>query len=257
MAGVKTALARVLGSVFFVVVVLGPAAPALSADSGWRPPVAGELLRGYAPGAHAYAAGAHRGIDLAARPGDPVLSACTGEVAFAGVVAGRPVVTIACGEWRVTHLPVIRPRIFEGQRVKRSQLLGLLGVDDSHSGLHLGVRRAGLRSGYVDPWPLLSGRHGGPQVLPGARPRHARRTRGRPPHTIAARPVRPAPGISPETALAPPLAWLGLGVLLAGCLGARGSSRRSRGLARVRRTAHLMAFTRHVRSRTGEPFRRL
>ena len=50
--------------------------------------------------------GRHRGIDLAAAPGTPVRAACTGPVAFAGRIGAAGIVTLRCGPWRVTHMPL-------------------------------------------------------------------------------------------------------------------------------------------------------
>ncbi|MFF9343553.1 MULTISPECIES: peptidoglycan DD-metalloendopeptidase family protein [unclassified Streptomyces] len=56
------------------------------------PPTPG-ILRGWQPPPGPYAAG-HRGVDLAAPPGTPVLAPAAGTVTFAGPVGGRGVVTL-------------------------------------------------------------------------------------------------------------------------------------------------------------------
>ena len=67
----------------------GLAACATSAVArGWVRPVDGDVLRAFAVGADRYAAGQHRGVDLAAPPGAPVRAACGGRVSFAGRVPG-------------------------------------------------------------------------------------------------------------------------------------------------------------------------
>src|SRR6185369_7063201 len=49
----------------------------------------------------------HRGVDLAAVPGQPVYAAGQGTVVFAGDLAGRPVVSVAHpGGLRTTYEPV-------------------------------------------------------------------------------------------------------------------------------------------------------
>ena len=210
-------------------------AQALAAGPAWQAPVSGGPVLPYRAGRHPFERGAHRGVDLAARPGDPVVAACAGEVAFAGAVAGSRVVTISCGRWRVTHLPLRDVRVTAGQVVRAGQPLASFAADGAHAGLHVGVRRAGDRFGYVDPWPLLSraGRAHPPMAVPGPRrggPRGDRRPSRRPvgdrrssrrslrhPRP-SARPLRHEPSAG---LLAPPVAWIGLAIVLAGAAQAR------------------------------------
>jgi murein DD-endopeptidase MepM/ murein hydrolase activator NlpD len=103
-----------------------------------------------------FAAG-HRGVDLAAAPGSMVLAAGDGVVAFAGMVAGRPVVSVDhAGGLRTTYEPV-DPSVAAGQPVARGSPLGVLLT--GHAGcptaacLHWGVRRGGT---YLDPLALLN-----------------------------------------------------------------------------------------------------
>ena len=119
------------------------------------PPVAGDVARAFAyEPAAPFAAGRHRGADLAAPPGAPVRAACGGRVAW----AGNGVVTLRCGAWRVTHLPLATISARPGARISAGTRIGTLGRDERHTGLHLGVRRAGDRFAYVDPAPLLAAR---------------------------------------------------------------------------------------------------
>src|SRR3954470_19692147 len=107
----------------------------------WRPPVPGAVVRPFAyDEARAFARGAHRGVDLAGRPGQTVRAACGGRVVTAR--AGF-VVTLRCGPWRVTHLPLAAVFVHPGARVAAGARLGTLGTAGDHPGLHLGVRRAG------------------------------------------------------------------------------------------------------------------
>jgi len=58
----------------------------------WSWPVEGTVLRPFVFGSDPYAAGQHRGIDVAGDPGTNVESPAPGEVSFAGTVpraAGR------------------------------------------------------------------------------------------------------------------------------------------------------------------------
>ena len=52
----------------------------------WTWPVSGEVITPYRFGGDPYAAGQHRGIDIAAADGAPVVAAVAGEVRFAGMV---------------------------------------------------------------------------------------------------------------------------------------------------------------------------
>ena len=104
---------------------------------------------------HRFAAG-HRGVDLAGAPGAPVLSAGDGVVVFAGMVAGRPVVSVDhAGGLRTTYEPVA-PSVGAGQVVARGSALGTLLT--GHDGcavdacLHWGLRRG---RDYLDPLWLL------------------------------------------------------------------------------------------------------
>ena len=105
---------------------------------------------------HRYAAG-HRGVDLAGAPGAPVLAAGDGVVVYAGMVAGRPVVSVDhAGGLRTTYEPV-SPSVGAGQVVARGSPLGTL--EPGHAGcpvaacLHWGLRRG---EDYLDPSWLLT-----------------------------------------------------------------------------------------------------
>lgn len=102
-----------------------------------------------------YSAG-HRGVDLAAVPGQEVLAAEAGVVVFAGPVAGRPVISVDHdGGLRTTYEPVA-PKVAVGDQVYRGQVLGT--VLAGHPGcsvaacLHWGVRRG---EEYADPLALV------------------------------------------------------------------------------------------------------
>ena len=101
-----------------------------------------------------YGAG-HRGVDLAAVPGQEVLAADAGVVVFAGLLAGRPVISVDHdGGLRTTYEPV-EPKVAAGDQVYRGQVLGT--VLAGHPGctvaacLHWGVRQG---DEYVDPLAL-------------------------------------------------------------------------------------------------------
>jgi hypothetical protein len=171
---------------------VAPVAP-LSAE--WRRPVPGAVARPFSYGADPFRAGWHRGVDLAAPPGTVVRAACSGVVATA-----RPgLLTLRCGPWRVTHLPLASVSVVEGAAVRAGRSVGTLGTSGEHTGLHLGVRRAGDRFAYVDPVPLLTaGRTAPPPAVPA--PRTTRIPRGGP---GTSRPVAP-PASAPAPAPAGP-----------------------------------------------------
>jgi len=125
--------------------------------AAWRPPVTGALTRPFAVTTNPFEAGQHRGIDLDAAPGAPVRAPCAGRVLVAGRVGtSGGVVTLRCGGWRVTHLPLATITVHAGTSIARGARLGTVGRGSAHAGLHLGVRREGERFGYVDPLRFLT-----------------------------------------------------------------------------------------------------
>nr|WP_311765368.1 M23 family metallopeptidase [Streptomyces zingiberis] len=121
---------------------------------GGRP----EVPRGWEPPPSRYAAG-HRGVDLAAREGGPVRAAAPGRVSFAGVVAGRPVVSVeldGTGEppLRTTYQPVVA-LVEKGEKVDAGEVVGVLARGPYHcavSCLHWGLLRG---DDYLNPLSLL------------------------------------------------------------------------------------------------------
>jgi murein DD-endopeptidase MepM/ murein hydrolase activator NlpD len=120
------------------------------------------VVRRFLPPPDPYGRG-HRGVDLAAPPGTPVLAAGDGTVAQAGVLAGRGVVSVVHpGGLRTTYEPV-SAAVVVGTPVARGTVLGTL--DPGHSGcpttacLHWGLRwRSGpdvRREQYLDPLLLV------------------------------------------------------------------------------------------------------
>lgn len=114
--------------------------------------------RGFEPPASPYGAG-HRGVDLRAGAGRPVLAAAGGRVSFAGRVAGRGVLAIehpGTGRppLRTTYEPVV-PAVRKGERVEAGQVVGRLQGGGHHCAtvcLHWGLRRGAT---YLDPLSLL------------------------------------------------------------------------------------------------------
>ncbi|HET6548627.1 MAG TPA: M23 family metallopeptidase [Solirubrobacter sp.] len=209
------------------------------------PPVRGPVARAFSYSrAEPFAAGRHRGADVAAAAGTRVRAACTGVVAW----ARGDIVVVACGGWRVTHLPLATISARRGARVAAGAPIGTLARDPLRGGLHLGVRAASDRFTYIDPVPLLRSAPRpfpltpAPRTIPERRLRAPRPIRPRlPAPHLAPHPLRPraaSPRPPPRVAaparvrvLAPWPAWLGLAVLLVGAAGGgvRVGLRRRRG----------------------------
>lgn len=136
--------------------LLLPPAPPAAAEAvvwperaGWPLAGAPRVVRPFDPPARRWEAG-HRGLDLAAAAGEAVLAAADGVVAFAGTVAGRPVLTVRHGALRTTYEPV-RAAVAVGTRVRAGQRVGW--VQPGHCGrrgtcLHWGLLRG---EEYLDP----------------------------------------------------------------------------------------------------------
>ncbi|WP_131747954.1 M23 family metallopeptidase [Frankia sp. Cppng1_Ct_nod] len=136
----------------------------ISLVAAWRAPLDPPLIvdRGFAPPLTPYGPG-HRGVDLEGVPGAAVRAAGSGTVSFAGLIAGRGVITVVHGPLRTTYEPV-DPVVAAGQSVISGQVIGHLVA--AHPGcranacLHWGLLEG---SRYLDPLSLL---HGPPRLLP-------------------------------------------------------------------------------------------
>jgi Peptidase family M23 len=161
-------------------------APAAHADWVW--PVRGEVITPYRNGDDPYAAGQHRGIDIAAATGTPVVAATGGEVRFAGT-AGLSGLTVSIrtaeGLFDTSYLHLSSTAVHKGDRVSAGERVGAVGMTGKRSAaaphLHFGVRDAGTDHGYHDPLAFLP-----PPPFPAERP-------------------RPAPAPTPEPEPLPPL----------------------------------------------------
>lgn len=140
-----------------LLLLVGPGVPRLVPGTAWTWPLAGlpTVVRGFSPPPRPWLAG-HRGVDLAGDVGQPVRATGAGVIAFAGLVAGRGVVSVehAAG-LRTTYEPV-SVLVEMGQPVLAGEPLGAL--DAGHPGcpvaacLHWGLRRGEL---YLDPLLLM------------------------------------------------------------------------------------------------------
>jgi murein DD-endopeptidase MepM/ murein hydrolase activator NlpD len=143
-----------------LVAVSGIAPPAAAA--GWSWPVDGEVITTYRNGDDPYAAGQHRGIDIAAPVGTPVRAGVSGQVTFAGRLpdSGNCVtVRTNDGRYLVSYLHLGSLSVKKSDTVFASSVVGEVGLTGKrsaeHPHLHLGVRAEGV---YVDPLPLLIAR---------------------------------------------------------------------------------------------------
>ncbi len=139
------------------------AAPAASADGArldWplRPQPA--VLRVFDAPSPDWQRG-HRGVDLAGASDQPVYAAGPATVMFAGLLAGRPVVSLAHPDGLRTSYEPVQPAVRAGQRVDATTVLGRLQA--GHPGcpaaacLHWGAMWGpASRADYVDPLGLLA-----------------------------------------------------------------------------------------------------
>jgi murein DD-endopeptidase MepM/ murein hydrolase activator NlpD len=133
------------------------AAAVAGGGSSWGWPLAPvpAVVAPFVAPAGPFAAG-HRGVDLAAAVVAVVRAAGSGTVAFAGPVAGRPVVSIDHpGGLRTTYEPVT-PVVARGDRVARGDPVGTVAAAPGHclpaTCLHWGLRRGET---YLDPLGLV------------------------------------------------------------------------------------------------------
>jgi Peptidase family M23 len=133
------------------------------AHAAWVWPVDGEVITPYRNGGDPYAAGQHRGIDVAAPVGTAVVAAAGGEVRFAGT-AGSSGLTVsirtADGAYDTSYLHLFAATVRKGERVGAGDRLGSVGTTGTRSAerphLHFGVRDAGTKHAYHDPLAFLT-----------------------------------------------------------------------------------------------------
>ena len=108
--------------------VVTAAAQTAGADAQLRRPLPAPLtvVRSFAPPLQSWAAG-NRGVDLAAYAGEKVSAATAGVVLYAGLLAGRGVVSIRDGSLRTTYEPV-DPVVHSGDSVVAGQLIGYVSA---------------------------------------------------------------------------------------------------------------------------------
>ena len=152
-----------------VMLALAPYAPARGAGEPQPQPVlvlpipAGRLVRLAAIPEQNWRPG-HRGVDIAAAPGDDAVAPGSGRVVFAGPVAGRDVVTIRLDVGVDATLEPVLASVAVGDRVARGQVVGTVTDGATHCApatcAHWGIKD-GER--YLDPLDWLVGF--GPVIL--------------------------------------------------------------------------------------------
>ena len=141
-----------------------------TADPSWSWPVDGDrvVLRPFIAPPTPYGAG-HRGIDVLATS-TTLLAPADGTVRFAGMVAGRPVLSIDHGGGVISSAEPVASDLVAGVAVARGDPIGvvLVGHCERHC-VHFGVRVDGE---YVNPLTWLGGAVW-PVLLPTRHPANA------------------------------------------------------------------------------------
>ncbi len=145
----------VLLPVLLATLVCAP--PALA----WTWPQDGPVLQPFILGGDPYAAGQHRGIDVAGPPGAAVRAPTAGTVSFAGFVpsGGRTVTIQTADGLAVTLLHLGSLGVARGASVAEGATVGTLALigDSDHPVpyVQMGVRVAADPQGYLDPMVFL------------------------------------------------------------------------------------------------------
>jgi murein DD-endopeptidase MepM/ murein hydrolase activator NlpD len=133
------------------------------------------VVRRFLPAPTPWGSG-HRGVDLAARVGQPVLAAGAGVVTFSGQIDGQGILTVThAGGLRTTYQPVAAG-LPTGSVVALGQQIAIVAAEPGHCApatcLHWGLLRGlGPASTYLDPLQLLGAARAPPVLLPlGYRP---------------------------------------------------------------------------------------
>jgi murein DD-endopeptidase MepM/ murein hydrolase activator NlpD len=140
---------------------IGPSTPPVAGAAHpvvalWQWPVdpPKRVVRPYVAPPSPYGPG-HRGVDLAASPGDAVYAPADGVVYFVGVVVDRPVLSIRHPGGLLSSFEPVRSELAAGTAVKRGERIGILASGHCATGcLHFGVRLYGQ---YLSPLKYLTG----------------------------------------------------------------------------------------------------
>ena len=144
-----------------VLIVCACALP-VSAAQAWTWPVDGPVLRPFRfDHSHPYAGGQHRGVDLGAPSGSPVLAPVEGVVSFAGTVptGGKTVSIQTSFGYTATLVHLGSIGVARGALVGEASVVGTVGpsgvVDLPDPYVYFGARVTSDPQGYVDPLTLL------------------------------------------------------------------------------------------------------
>jgi len=149
---------------FFALLVCACATALVSAStvSAWTWPIEGSVVRAFVLGDDPYAAGQHRGIDVAAVVGASVQAPIDGLVSFRGFVpSGGLTLTIETDEgYSVTLQQLAAIGVVKGARVVEGATIGTVGASidaaTTRPHVHLGIRTSSDRHGYIDPLTFLA-----------------------------------------------------------------------------------------------------
>jgi murein DD-endopeptidase MepM/ murein hydrolase activator NlpD len=134
-----------------------PEAPPGSATLEYRLPVDDVVLRRFERPAQRWSRG-HRGVDVSATAGTPVLAPADGVVTVSRTVVDRDVLTIKHPDGLRSSLEPLADGLPEGTLVAAGAVVGTVAGAGAHCGtavcLHWGVRRG---TEYLDPLSLLPG----------------------------------------------------------------------------------------------------
>lgn len=112
-----------------------------------------KLSRGFLPNKRR----PHLGIDLAASKGTPILAAHSGKVIYTGQDFsgfGKLIMIEGSRGWATFYAHLSKIRVSEGDRVKKGEVIGLMGRTGRATGVHLHFEIRGAR-GPVDPLMYL------------------------------------------------------------------------------------------------------
>ena len=195
-----------LAALVAALTLLSPSSALASTDWSW--PVRGDVVTKYRNGDDPYAGGQHRGVDVAAPVGAPVVAATSGHVTFAGT-AGSSGLTVTLrtsdGRFDLSHLHLSSVEVRKGAPVDRGDQIGAVGTSGRRSieqpHLHFGVRAAGTDHAYRDPLDFL------PPIAPPATQPDPPATAPQPapvaaPPATATAPAPAAPAAAPSTGIA-------------------------------------------------------
>lgn len=150
------AVAVLVVSLLLLVGLPGGAAPAALAGTDrprWEWPLSPRpaVVGAYRPPAQRWLSG-HRGVDLAAAPGQEVRSPAAGTVSFSGTVVDRGVITVTTADGRRISMEPVAQQLPRGTRVSAGQRIALRDEQAVHEPcgtcLHWGVREG---EEYVNP----------------------------------------------------------------------------------------------------------